>query len=168
MHYLFHIPQRTAVLLNVARWALLLISLKDYNEALKIRMKRAIYYVLAVLLVSNVVGGSVHVLSNDHTASFIGGLWARGVIMILPIPCYCVLYIGIKGHYSSIVDKNKSLMSERDIFCVDLALRATRLFFIAIGQYHVIRSTTCMADLFFPEAEVSDALQVAEVVSDSN
>lgn len=139
LQYLFHIPQRAAVLFNVARWTLLYLSLRFNNDSNYFKYRRLVFYILGGLIVSLFVSGSLYVLSPQEQVALYGGLWARGVIMALPLPCYLVLYIGIRRHYASVVAANKHLMSEQDLLCVALALRATGWFFLAISQYHVIR-----------------------------
>jgi hypothetical protein len=62
----------------------------------------------------------------------VGDYWSKYMITTIPIIAYPVLYVHIRHHYLTVLNKNKDFITvqeERDVY---RALRQTLFFFLAI------------------------------------
>ena len=92
---------RLAIIVNVARWLILIISLRHNINQYESSLKKKIMIVHIFLFIATVICILVDVFSvvNEDTNKLIGNWYIHISLMVLGAGVYIILFLFIRSHY---------------------------------------------------------------------
>lgn len=140
--YLSYSLMRIAVLVNVLRWSVLYLAMKQYtNTAVDLTGWRIFLHslfwltVLAQLTVTTIDDFSPS--SDDGGAQVAYDIWNEYAILSVPFVAYCVIFWLLRRRCKFIIKQHE--LTEVEVKQVNKMLRQAIVFILAILQWQIIR-----------------------------
>ena len=110
--YFYHIPQQMAVFINIVRWTILLLSLRQMAQRRLMITIRVLIAGLVFLALSMIVSSTIFEdLPDTSPVEDFFSCYSLLVVPALPIPCYLLLSCYLSRHYSHMLSENAEQLS---------------------------------------------------------
>lgn len=132
--YLYHIPQQMGIFINIARWTILLLSLRRIPEERLACTIRLLMCILVFLALTMFASSTVYQqLPDTDPVEDLFQYYSLLVVPAVPIPCYLALYCYLRRHYKQLLSELYQDISSRDKKAINRGLSQTLFFFAAIA-----------------------------------
>ena len=96
---MFFGTQRLAVMISVARWTIFLLVIRQTPENKLQFYIKTVILIVGLIAVTMILSSAFHVFSLNQVVQRVAEIYSKIVIPFLPIPCYILLYLGLRRHY---------------------------------------------------------------------